>query len=66
MVFALDAHRDIRNFLSSAVTGVLILLFSLHFLLHEKENQKSQARFGHSCSLITNVCACGEVLFGIL
>lgn len=55
MVFGLDALRDTRNSLSYAVTGVLIFLFSLHFLLHEMENQKSQARFGHSNSLTTSV-----------
>lgn len=55
MVFGLDALRDTRNFLSCVVTGVLIFLFSLYFLLHEKENQKSQACYGHSDSLIINV-----------
>lgn len=66
IMFGLYALRDTRNSLSCAATGVLIFLFSLHFLLHEKENWKSQARFGHSHSLIINVCTHGEVLFGIL
>lgn len=55
MVFGLDALRNTRSSLSCAVTGVLIFLFSLYFLLHEKENQKSQACSGHSDSLIINV-----------